>query len=61
VVANVERLGDSPYGLKLYETTPTSARLVAGVFAGCSVALVEVPLDTPSTAALRARIGSCEQ
>jgi hypothetical protein len=61
VVANIERVGDSPYGLKLYETTPTAARLVAGVFAGCSVALVEVPLDNPAASALRARIGGCEQ
>jgi hypothetical protein len=59
VVANVDRVGDTPYGLKLYDLTPTAARLVAGVFAGCSLALVEIPLANPSSAALRGRIGGC--
>jgi hypothetical protein len=61
VVANVDRLGDTPFGLKLYETEGNTARLVSGVFAGCSLALIEVPLDDPSRSALRARIGGCEQ
>jgi hypothetical protein len=59
VVANVDRVGDQPYGLALYDLTPTAARLVSSVFAGCSLALVEIPLANPAGAALRARIGGC--
>jgi hypothetical protein len=70
VVANVERLGDTPTGLRLYEihqaidangVSSPSARLVSAVFAGCSVAFIEVPLNDPSTASLRGRIGECEE
>jgi hypothetical protein len=65
VVANVLRIGDTPFGLKLFEfagdaANPT-ARLVTGVFAGCSIALVEVPLNNPENATLRGRIGECEE
>jgi hypothetical protein len=59
VVANVDRVGDSPWGLQLYDRTATSVRLVSTLFAGCSLALVEIPLANPSAAALRARIGGC--
>jgi hypothetical protein len=61
VVANVERVGDTPYGLALWDNDGVNARLVSTVFAGCSVALVEVPLAHPAGAALRARIGGCEE
>jgi hypothetical protein len=61
VVANVERLGDTPYGVALWDNDGVKARLVSSIFAGCSVALVEVPLANPAAAALRARIGGCEQ
>ena len=66
VVANVERVGDTPHGLKLYENfddgsaNPT-ARLVSAVFAGCSLAFIEVPLNNPENAQLRGRIGECEE
>jgi hypothetical protein len=66
VVANVERIGDTPTGLKLFQmTNDTSsapvARLVATAFAGCSVAFVEVPLNDPASSSLRGRIGACEE
>jgi hypothetical protein len=74
VVANVERVGDTPHGLKLYEPLPDSitpeapttsngpvARLVSAVFAGCSLAFIEVPLNNPENAQLRGRIGECEE
>jgi hypothetical protein len=61
VVANVERLGDTPYGVAVWDNDGVTARLVTSIFAGCSVALVEVPLANPSAAALRGRIGGCEE
>jgi hypothetical protein len=74
VVANVERVGDTPHGLKLYENLPDGinpdgstnpngpvARLVSAVFAGCSLAFIEVPLNNPENAQLRGRIGECEE
>ena len=66
VVANVERVGDTPTGLKLYELATNTlgvpvARLVTGVFAGCSVAFIEIPLDDPQSAQLKGRIGACEE
>lgn len=59
IVAQVERLGDSPFSLKLVSSDATSARLVATVFSACSIALLEVPLDAPWNAALRGRAGRC--
>ena len=59
VVAQVERLGDSPFTLKLISQDATSARIAATVFNSCSVALIEVPLDAPWTAAVRGRVGKC--
>jgi hypothetical protein len=61
VVANVTELGDSPSTVKIYQDTGTSAQLVVGVFGACRMALVEVPYADPSQAALRARIGGCEE
>ncbi len=66
VVAQVERLGTSPFGVVQVPcpSTPdnsfaTSACLAATVFNSCSVALIEVPTDAPWNAKLRARLGSC--
>jgi hypothetical protein len=66
VVANVQRVGDSPTSLRLYEMTTNDAgepvaRLVTGAFAGCSVAFIEVPLNDPASSQLRGRIGACEE
>jgi hypothetical protein len=61
VVAQVDRLGDTPFTLKLLPS-PTgsgSARLVASVFGDCRLSLIEVPLDQPWNAALRGRAGKC--
>lgn len=59
IVAKVERLGDSPFGLRLVSADAQSARLAATVFRSCSVALIEVPLDAPWNSALRGRAGRC--
>lgn len=61
VVAQVGRLGDSPFSLAVLGTdaTGTSARLATTVFRSCSIGLLEVPLDAPWNAALRARAGRC--
>ena len=66
VVAQVERLGDSPFTLvrlpcpdKPDGPGADSACLSASVFGECKVAMVEVPLATPWNAALRGRAGGC--
>jgi hypothetical protein len=60
VQAQVERLGDSPFTIKLLPSSdPATAQLAVSVFGSCRIALVEVPLDKPWTAALRGRAGSC--
>jgi len=59
VVAQVERLGDTPFTLKLLPSPAGSARLVASVFGDCRLSLIEVPLDQPWNAALRGRAGKC--
>ncbi|HKN52037.1 MAG TPA: hypothetical protein VJX66_06040, partial [Amycolatopsis sp.] len=60
VVGQVERLGDSPFALKLLSEDATSARLVSTVFRSCRLALIEVPFDAPWNAALRGRVGKCQ-
>ena len=62
VVAQVERLGDSPFNIQSIDcpaSKPGSACLAVSVFGACRVALIEVPKDTPSKTALRALAGSC--
>ncbi len=59
IVAQVGRLGDSPFSLKVLSNDGVTARLAAAVFDSCSVALVEVPLDAPWNAELRGRLGRC--
>jgi len=59
VVAQVDRLGDTPFTLKLLPSPSGSARLVASVFGDCRLSLIEVPLDQPWNAALRGRAGKC--
>ena len=59
VVAQVGRLGDSPFALKLLSSDATSARLAVTLFRSCSVGLLEVPLDAPWNTKLRQRMGKC--
>lgn len=59
VVAQVERLGDVPFTLKMLPSPLGTARLAASVFGDCRVAFLEVPLNQPWQAALRGRAGSC--
>ena len=59
VVAQLERLGDTPYSLKALPSPAGTARLVVSVFGDCRLGLIEVPLDRPWDAALRARLGTC--
>lgn len=64
VVAEVGRLGDSPFLVKQIDC-PAAARfsnsacLATTVFGACRVALIEVPLLSPSQAKLRALAGTC--
>jgi YVTN family beta-propeller protein len=62
VVAQVGRLGDSPFNIASIDcpaSKPGSACLAVSVFHECRIALIEVPKDDPSRAALRALAGSC--
>jgi len=59
VAAALDRLGDTPFTLKLLPSPSGSARLVASVFGDCRLSLIEVPLDQPWNAALRGRAGKC--
>jgi hypothetical protein len=59
VVAQLERLGDTPYTIKILPSPPGTARLAVSVFGDCRLAMVEVPLDKPWDAALRGRAGTC--
>jgi hypothetical protein len=59
VVAQLERLGDVPFTVKLLPSPAGVARLAVSVFGDCRVAFVEVPLDRPWDVALRGRAGSC--
>jgi len=62
VVAQVDRLGDSPFNIQNIDcptSKPASACLAVSVFGECRVALIEVPKDSPSKTALRALAGSC--
>jgi hypothetical protein len=62
VVAQVGRLGDSPFNIQQIDcptTKPASACLAVSVFGSCRIALIEVPRSTPSKTVLRALAGSC--
>lgn len=59
IVAQVERLGDTPFTLTQLPAVTGAARFAVSVFGSCRVALLEVPLDHPWDAALRGRAGSC--
>jgi len=62
VVAVVQRLGESPFGLTQVPCPASaagSACLAASVFNECRVAFVEVPLSQPSASVLRGRAGGC--
>ena len=60
VVAQVGRLGDSPFMIQRIDCPKSSsACLAVSVFGECRVALIEVPIDQPSATALRALAGSC--
>jgi hypothetical protein len=62
VVAQVSRLGDSPFTIAAVSCPPEntgSACLAASVFGACRIALIEVPKSQPSQARLRALAGRC--
>jgi hypothetical protein len=60
VVAQVERLGDSPFSIRQLDSPdPGTARLAVTVFGSCRVAFLEVPLNKPYATSLRGRAGSC--
>jgi hypothetical protein len=59
VVAQINRLGDSPFAVELLSEDATSARIVTTVFRSCRLALIEVPLAEPWKAVLRNRAGTC--
>ncbi|MCA1828109.1 MAG: hypothetical protein ABR567_16740 [Myxococcales bacterium] len=62
VVAQVERLGDSPFTIQVLPPSEDgkSARLAVTVFRSCGIALLEVPYDQPWNATLRGRVGKCQ-
>jgi hypothetical protein len=62
IVAQLGRLGDSPFNIASVDCPATktgSACLAVSVFHECRVALIEVPKDNPSSAAVRALAGTC--
>jgi hypothetical protein len=59
VVAQIERLGDTPFTIKALPAPAGTARLAVSVFGDCRLAFIHVPLDKPWNAALRARAGTC--
>jgi hypothetical protein len=60
VVSQIGRLGNSPFMIREVSCPIAgSACLATSVFAGCRVALIEVPKSQPSLAKLRALIGTC--
>src|SRR6266481_5055224 len=64
VVAEVGRLGDSPYMIQQIPCPAGSAHagnacLATSVFGECRVAFIEVPLSQPEQSALRGLAGSC--
>jgi hypothetical protein len=61
VVGQVENLGDTPYAIAQLPPQPgdTSAKLFLSVFAGCRIAVVDVPYDRPWEVSAQALIGSC--
>jgi hypothetical protein len=67
VVAQVGRLGDSPFMIQQIPCPPDmpglifsgSACLATTVFGACRVAFIEVPLSQPQTSSLHGLAGSC--
>ncbi len=62
VVAQVARLGDSPFNLQEIPCpagNTGSACLAASVFGACRLALIEVPKSQPELSKVRALLGSC--
>ncbi|MFL5426172.1 MAG: hypothetical protein ACJ783_14145 [Myxococcales bacterium] len=61
VVGQVENLGDTPFAIAQLppQDTDTSAKLFLSVFAGCRIAVVDVPYDRPWEVSAQALIGSC--
>jgi len=62
VVAQVDRLGDSPFAIREIPCpagNTGSACLAAAVFGDCRIALIEVPKSQPAQAKLRGLAGSC--
>lgn len=65
VVAQVERLGDTPFTLRQVPCPASpgpgaaSACIVSTVFGDCKLDFIEVPLSHPWDAAVRGRAGSC--
>lgn len=59
VVAEIPRLGDTPFAMARLPSAAGVARVAVSVFGDCRLGLLEVPLDQPSSAVLRGRAGSC--
>ena len=59
VVGEITKLGDTPYSMVLLPSTGNVARVAVSVFGDCRLGLLEVPLDKPWNAKLRARVGAC--
>ena len=59
VVGQITKLGDTPFALARLPSPANVARAAVSVFGDCRLGLIEVPLDKPWTATLRARVGAC--
>ncbi len=59
VVGQIERLGDTPFTMARLPSPGNVARVAVSVFGDCRIGLLEVPLDKPWNALLRARLGAC--
>jgi hypothetical protein len=59
VVGQIERLGDTPFAMARLPSPANVARVAVSVFGDCRIGLMEVPLDKPWNATLRARVGAC--
>ena len=59
VVGQIARLGDTPFAMARLPSPGNVARAAVSVFGDCRIGLLEVPLDKPWNATLRARVGAC--
>ncbi len=59
VVGQIVKLGDTPFALARLPSPANVARAAVSVFGDCRIGLLEVPLDKPWNAMLRARVGAC--